>query len=260
MEKRSNKLDFLNHSLGELKGLEKEASNFLNSQEYMYANTFINFIDRYNHLIEKYSADIEISIDKFNLYEHEFSESKKTIRNSGINRFKITIENFKNLLDGEIYRERETNKTKLIPSHQMRKCLKIGVEGCPQNPVLDKNKVFIGMAFDNKYMDSYQYGVKLALETLGYRSYRADNEIENRDIMCKICHEMQTSKYLIFNISGLNPNVMLELGLSYGLGKETIIIKDKETKAVSDIASIEYIEYEHAYDLQCKLMRYFQDK
>lgn len=53
---------------------------------------------------------------------------------------------------------------------------------------------------------------------------------------------------------------MLELGLSYGLGKETIIIKDKETKAVSDIASIEYIEYEHAYDLQCKLMKYFEDK
>ncbi|MCH3965526.1 MAG: nucleotide-binding protein [Clostridium sp.] len=71
---------------------------------------------------------------------------------------------------------------------------------------------------------------------------------------------MQSSKYLIFNISGMNPNVMLELGLSYGLGKETIIIRDKETKTVSDIAGIEYIEYNHAFDLQKKLGEYFEEK
>jgi|GEM_PF-931435 len=260
MEIKRNRLDFLNHNFSEILGLEKELNNFLISCEYVYANTFTNFVDRYNQLIGKYSINTGIKVNKFNLYEHEFSESRKTIRDSGIDRFKIAIDNFKSFLKDEIYKEREASKTKHIPSHQMRKCLKVGVEGCPQNPVLDKNKVFIGMSFDNKYLDSYQYGVKLALDTLGYTPYRADNEIENRDIMCKICYEMQTSKYLIFNISGLNPNVMLELGLSYGLGKETIIIKDKETKAISDIASIEYIEYAHAYDLQCKLREYFQGK
>jgi predicted nucleotide-binding protein len=75
--------------------------------------------------------------------------------------------------------------------------------------------------------------------------------------MCKICEQMQISKYLIFNISGLNPNVMLELGLSYGLGKETIIIKDKKTKSISDLGSNEYIEYSHAGELQQKLTGYF---
>ena len=69
---------------------------------------------------------------------------------------------------------------------------------------------------------------------------------------------MQICKYLIFNISGLNPNVMLELGLSYGLGKETIIIKDKETENISDIANAEYIEYSHAGELQKKLVKYFE--
>lgn len=32
-----------------------------------------------------------------------------------------------------------------------------------------------------------------------------------------------------------------------------IIIKDKETKAISDLGSIEYIEYSHAGELQQKL-------
>jgi len=78
--------------------------------------------------------------------------------------------------------------------------------------------------------------------------------------MCKICEEMQICKYLIFNVSGLNPNVMLELGLSYGLGKNTIIVKDKETRMISDISNIEYIEYSHAGELNEKLRRYFSER
>lgn len=57
----------------------------------------------------------------------------------------------------------------------------------------------------------------------------------------------------IINISGLNPNVMLEQDLAYGLGKPIIIIKDKSTNTISDLGSIEYIEYSHAMDLRDKL-------
>lgn len=46
---------------------------------------------------------------------------------------------------------------------------------------------------------------------------------------------------------------MLELGLAYGLGKEVIVIKDKKTTAISDLGSVEYIEYSHAGELQQKL-------
>jgi hypothetical protein len=48
---------------------------------------------------------------------------------------------------------------------------------------------------------------------------------------------------------------MLEQGLAYGLGKPVIIIKDEKTKAISDLGSIEYIEYSHAYDLMTKLVK-----
>ena len=75
--------------------------------------------------------------------------------------------------------------------------------------------------------------------------------------MCKICEEMQKSNYLIFNISEHNPNVMLELGLSYGLGKHTVIIKDKKTKNISDLSNTEYIEYAHAIELRNKITSYF---
>ena len=48
---------------------------------------------------------------------------------------------------------------------------------------------------------------------------------------------------------------MLEQGLVYGLGKPVIIIKDKNTNAISDLGSIEYIEYSHAGDLRDKLLK-----
>lgn len=71
--------------------------------------------------------------------------------------------------------------------------------------------------------------------------------------MCKICQQIQICKMAIINISGLNPNVMLEQDLAYGLGKPIIIIKDKSTNTISDLGSIEYIEYSHAMDLRDKL-------
>lgn len=64
----------------------------------------------------------------------------------------------------------------------------------------------------------------------------------------------------IKNISGLNPNVTLEQGLAYGLGKPVIILKDKTTNAISDLGSIEYIEYSHAGDLQQKLYKALDTK
>lgn len=136
-----------------------------------------------------------------------------------INEYKINISSTRYLIDHMTQELRNGIVSKEIPLHQMRKCLKIGTKGYPKNPQLEKRKVFIGMPFDNRYLDSYEYGINLLLQSLGLNAYRADESIFNLDIMCKICEEMQKCKYLIFNISGLNPNVMFELCLSYGLGK-----------------------------------------
>lgn len=187
----------------------------------------------------------------------DFSVSKKTVRDTAVERFRINLNSTKDLIDDMVQELRSNIISNKTPTHQMRKCLKLGVDGCPKNPQLEKRKVFIGMPFDSKYLDSYEYGIKIALQSQGLSAYRADENISNLDIMCKICEEIQKCKYLIFNISGLNPNVMLELGLSYGLGKETLIIKDKETKNISDIANIEYIEYSHAGELSSKLLQFF---
>lgn len=192
------------------------------------------------------------------IYPYEYSLTHKTLKEGVVNRFEINLDSTAERIDESIHLEKSKCQTAIIQNHQMRRCLKTNIVGCPKNPECDNRKVFIGMPFSAKHTDSYNFGIKPALAAVGMRSYRADDKIKNQDIMCKICEEMQICKYLVFNVSGLNPNVMLELGLSYGLGKETIIIKDEETEMISDISNIEYIEYLHAHDLMEKLISYFE--
>jgi len=254
----ATKFEIFTHFSIELKKMNDEVNYFRNRNDYFYKNVMEQYAERYNALLKKYHKSTGIPLELFKIYEYELSSSKKTVRDEAVERFKINVSSTKKLVDEQVEVERNKKVSKEIPLHQMRKCLKTGVEGCPKNPILQGNKVFVGMPFDNRYLDSYQYGIEVALQSCGLESYRADKTISNIDIMCKICEQMQICKYLIFNISGLNPNVMLELGLSYGLGKETIIIKDKETKNISDIANAEYIEYSHACELQKKLLKYFE--
>ena len=253
----STKFEIFTHYSAELGKLKVEVEYYRNINDYFYRNVMEQYAERYNTLLKKYHKSTGIPLELFKIYEYELSTTQKTVRDDAVERFNINVSTTKKLVDEQIEIERNKTVSKEIPLHQMRKCLKTGVQGCPKNPILNRNKVFVGMPFDNKYLDSYQYGVEIALQSCGLESYRADDTISNIDVMCKICEQMQICKYLIFNISGLNPNVMLELGLSYGLGKETIIIKDKETKNISDIANAEYIEYSHAGELQEKLRNYF---
>lgn len=259
----ASRIDVYIHFEAELKKLYSEYtyhSKQIKQGDYFYADTMEDYIERYNNFLAKYKEASGIPLEKFELKPFEYSGSGKTIRESGVERFGINITSTIDIIGQRLYEEKNKEKTSEVPLHQMRKCLKIGVKGCPKNPGLTSNKVFIGMPFDDSYKDSYEYGIKLALESMGFIPYKANDEISNQDIMCKVCHEMQMSKYLIFNISGLNPNVMMELGFSYGLGKETIVVKDKSTKSISDIAGIEYIEYAHAGDLQGKIKNYFEKK
>lgn len=76
------------------------------------------------------------------------------------------------MLTSQENRERES----LIPHHQMRKCFKTGHSGCPLNPEYRRNEIFVAMPFDDKYQDSFTFGIVMALEGVGLEHYRADGK------------------------------------------------------------------------------------
>jgi len=82
-------------------------------------------------------------------------------------------------------------------------------------------------------------------------------EITNYDFECEmvsyskevnlihsnIVKNLYESDLVICDISGLNPNVMLEMGIRLTFDKPIIVIKDKETDYPFDIKPLEYIPY-----------------
>lgn len=239
----------------EIRNLKSKCNIYAKNNDYVYTNVYTGWIKEYNSLLEKYNALSTLRITPMTYNEYDLSSTQKTVRIATIEYFSTSIEALCKKIESDIEEERLKSSESAIPAHQMRKCFKLCVDGCPVNPAYIKSKVFIAMPFSNDYLDSYNYGIVPALSALGLKHFKADNEISSKDIMCKVCQEIQSCSIAIINISGLNPNVMLEQGLAYGLGKPVIIIKDTITKAISDLGSIEYIEYNHAHDLQQKLLR-----
>jgi hypothetical protein len=251
----TSKIQQLSSIAHELTQLRTKAQNHIAeqsaSERYIYSNVYHGWISECNRIIQKYNSLTGANLSAMAVADHDLSSTGKTVRIDAAKSFAQSIKNLADKIETEIASEQ--NKEVSIPLHQMRFCFKIGRKGCPLNPTEKKSRIFVAMPFDDDYKDSYEYGIKLVLDQKGIEHYKADNEIKNKDIMCKICNEIQSCGKVIVNISGLNANVMLELGLAYGLGKEVIVIKDKKTTTISDLGSIEYIEYAHAHDLQQKL-------
>jgi nucleoside 2-deoxyribosyltransferase len=77
--------------------------------------------------------------------------------------------------------------------------------------------------------------------------------------MCKICGFIQQAEYVLADLSGERVNVGYEIGIAHGLGKETFIIRDKESAEVSDLKRNEMISYDDFEKLQEDFIQMFSD-
>ncbi len=125
-----------------------------------------------------------------------------------------------------------------------RECFKLGFSKCPFNVSEDSQQVFIAMPFREEQENLFLFAIKPTIEKIGLHAWKADKELQNIDIMCKICQSVRCSLYGIVDISGWNPNVMFELGLLYGYGKKVVLIKQKDAIMPADLRGLEYIEYD----------------
>ncbi|NAL78268.1 hypothetical protein [Nitrososphaera sp. AFS] len=95
----------------------------------------------------------------------------------------------------------------------------------------------------------YENIIETTIKSKGLECRRADDYKTNRAIMQDIWKAICESRVVVADITGLNPNVMYELGISHTVGKPTIIIyqrKEKnKIKFPFDLSHIRRIEYEN---------------
>jgi hypothetical protein len=119
----------------------------------------------------------------------------------------------------------------------------------PASYVVDPRLAFVLMPFTEDLTQIYQTFIKPTVESADFDLVcrRADDIKSNRAIIQDIWKSLCEARLVIADVSGLNPNVMYELGVAHTLGKETILIyqRGEDIKFPFDLAHIRRIEYEN---------------
>ncbi len=134
----------------------------------------------------------------------------------------------------------------------MKRCFITGLPHCPWREQENVKAVFVGIPFndteDHCFNDVYQNAIKPAILTLNLQVWRADEKMNNVVMMCKICQGIQKSRYSIVDISDWNSNVLFEFGLLCGLGKRSVLIKNKISEVPTNLRGLEYINYDDDHE------------
>lgn len=116
---------------------------------------------------------------------------------------------------------------------------------CGVDIVYDPDRLFVLMPFSESVApQSLFFDVLQPLP--GWSVHRADSDLSKPEIWCKICANIQSSRAVIADLSGSNPNVFLELGLSWGLGRPFILLTQDYKTLPFDTKSFQVFKYERS--------------
>ncbi|MDD2626927.1 MAG: hypothetical protein PHI87_05205 [Candidatus Methanomethylophilus sp.] len=117
----------------------------------------------------------------------------------------------------------------------------------PASYSLDERLVFVLMPFKENLTTVYNTIIKPTVESHDLVCRRADDFKTNRAIMHDIWKAICEARFIIADLTGLNANVMYELGIAHTIGKETILMNqvgvEEPVKFPFDITHIRRIEY-----------------
>lgn len=156
--------------------------------------------------------------------------------------------------------QREDSLSSIVNSHIDSELHRVSIEMnvIQVNPIfgppsyrIDNHLAFVLMPFADELTEIYTTFIKQTVESSHFSLVcrRADDIKSNRVVVQDIWKSICEARIIIADITGLNPNVMYELGIAHTLGKETILIyqqSEDEIKFPFDLAHIRRIEYENS--------------
>lgn len=85
--------------------------------------------------------------------------------------------------------------------------------------------------------------IKPAIDMAGYKALRADEVKETNLIHLEILKKLIAAPIAVCDLSTHNPNVLFELGIRQAFDKPVVLIQEKGTSKIFDIAPLRYLEY-----------------
>ena len=113
---------------------------------------------------------------------------------------------------------------------------------------VDPHKIAVMMPFKTEFHDVYD-AIKQACQDEGFESVRVDDLRDPVDISQQVLDLIRSSKYVIVDTSGHNPNVFFETGFAVGVGKKYIpLTSTPEMRMPFDIQNTRFIKYDNDQD------------
>jgi hypothetical protein len=98
-------------------------------------------------------------------------------------------------------------------------------------------RAFVIMPFDPEFNSIYEQLIKPSLEDAGYEVARADNIIDQQNIIRDIVVGIARADLIIADLTTTNANVFYELGLCHGLRIPTIMLAQSMDEVPFDLRS-----------------------
>lgn len=120
-----------------------------------------------------------------------------------------------------------------------------------------KLQVFVACPYMLFPLDDYKKVFGSIAKSFSVDFRFADEQITNQHVLTKIVNHIRDADISLFDITGWNPNVALELGIAVGLGRRYFILLnqkfDQSKEVPSDIKGIDRIQYSSNSELEARL-------
>ncbi len=110
-----------------------------------------------------------------------------------------------------------------------------------------KNTCFVLMPLADAMSAVYEHGIKPLVESMGLQCKRADELYTGQSILGDIWQSIQTAEIVIADLTGKNPNVMYELGLSHILWKKVILLSQNKDDVPFDLRAWRVLWYDFTF-------------
>lgn len=108
---------------------------------------------------------------------------------------------------------------------------------------MSNKTAFVLMPFDDEFNDVYKHLIYDCLLNAGYAVKRADEIKGQNNILGDIIGGIVKSDLIVADLTGANPNVYYELGISHALNKNVILITQEIEELPFDLRSYRVVGY-----------------
>ncbi|HHC6660959.1 TPA: hypothetical protein ACN326_004855 [Vibrio parahaemolyticus] len=111
------------------------------------------------------------------------------------------------------------------------------------------NQVFVLTPMNKDFYEDYSW-VEESFLKHKFLCVKGDDVMVQSNLLSHIIKEIASSRFVVANISGRNPNVFYELGIAHAMGKDVLLIARSEKDITFDLSSSQVIVYKNKSQLE----------